>query len=65
MLSVLHKPAINPILDDFECEETKKLNKTFRLFLAACRTCDPATIFDTFEDTRQNHFYFVMRGFYG
>lgn len=62
MTSVLQKPSINPILHDYENEETIRLNKVFDLFMAACRLHKEQTIWETFEETRQNHFYILMRG---
>jgi hypothetical protein len=55
-------PAINTALTNYECENTKKLNLTFRKFAKACRSNDEPIIWETFEVTRQNHFWFLMRG---
>jgi hypothetical protein len=62
MTSVLKKPSLNPILHDYENEETIRLNKVFDLFAGACRSQKEQTIWETFEETRQNHFWYLMRG---
>lgn len=52
----------NPILHDFENVETKRLNEIFDLFGNACKFHNEQTIWETFEETRQNHFWRFMRG---
>lgn len=62
MTSVLKKPSLNPILHDYENKETIRLNNVFDLFTAACKLHKEQTIWETFEETRQNHFWMLMRG---